>query len=374
MSIDQVFPEIYQEQLNRKKQQLEQQFHPFWTKPITAFASETAHYRMRAEFKIWHEADTAYYAMYKPGEYKQPFIIESFPVASKSINQLMPTLLDAINGCDVLKKRLFQIEFLSSQSGEMVVSLLYHKTLDEHWQMAADRIANKISISIIGRSRKQKLVIGNDFVIETLHVGQQNWHYKQIESSFTQPNAGINEKMINWALQHCRNENQGSVSDLLELYCGNGNFTIPLSACFRQVLATEISKTSVNAALHNTAMNQRENISIARLSSEEISEALAGKRSFRRLTSAGINIENYDFSTVLVDPPRAGLDKTTIDLIRQFDNILYISCNPETLNKNLELLKATHAVEDFAFFDQFPYTNHCECGVKLKSLNRAHNI
>jgi len=67
----------------------------------------------------------------------------------------------------------------------------------------------------------------------------------------------------------------------------------------------------------------------------------------------------------LVDPPRAGLDADTVELIRKVDKILYVSCNPETLKSNLEALSSTHKVERYAVFDQFPYTHHIETGVYL---------
>ena len=61
--------------------------------------------------------------------------------------------------------------------------------------------------------------------------------------------------------------------DLLELYCGNGNFTLPLATRVRKVLATEISKSSVNAALANLADNGVDNVTLVRLSAEELTQA-----------------------------------------------------------------------------------------------------
>ncbi len=67
-----------------------------------------------------------------------------------------------------------------------------------------------------------------------------------------------------------------------------------------------------------------------------------------------------------MDPPRAGLDDGTIALAKDFDNILYISCNPETLRANVAALSATHRIAAAAAFDQFPYTHHLECGLLLQ--------
>ncbi|HFU77292.1 MAG TPA: tRNA (uridine(54)-C5)-methyltransferase TrmA, partial [Epsilonproteobacteria bacterium] len=96
----------------------------------------------------------------------------------------------------------------------------------------------------------------------------------------------------------------------------------------------------------------------------EMTEALNGVREFSRLKD--IDLKTYDFSTVLVDPPRAGLDEGTIALISQIENIIYISCNPETLARDLEILSQTHDVKEAAMFDQFPHTEHVESGVFLR--------
>ena len=99
------------------------------------------------------------------------------------------------------------------------------------------------------------------------------------------------------------------------------------------------------------------------MSSEEFSQAMNGERKFRRLEDFDLTTYNYD--TVLVDPPRAGLDRDSVELVRRFNKIIYISCNPETLKENLALLVETHQIDKFALFDQFPCTDHVETGVIL---------
>ena len=270
----------------------------------------------------------------------------------------MPELLAAIENEKTLAERLFQIDFLTTLRGDTLVTLIYHKKLADEWVQAAKQLQQTFAIDFIGRSRKQKIVLDKDYVTEILSVTGKLFHYQQVENCFTQPNAGVCEKMLAWAYDNTKN----STGDLLELYCGNGNFTIPLSQNFHQVLATEISKNSVKSALYNIALNQADNIKVVRLSSEEISQALKGEREFRRL--AEINLNNYRFNTVFVDPPRCGLDDKTLGLVAGFDRIIYVSCNPHTLLDNI--LKLPHYnIEKFALFDQFPYTNHMECGVIL---------
>lgn len=355
----------YAQQLAAKTEQFQALFQDLATPPLEVFESPEAYFRMRAEFRIWHEGGEICYAMFEPGRKAGTaslIKITDFQTASLGINRLMPALLTALSADDVLKNRLYQCEFLSTQSGEMLVSLIYHKKLDADWEAAARRLQQQLAIRIIGRSKGQKIVLGDDFVTEELTVGNRRYRYRQIEGSFTQPNAAVCEKMLAWAAD-CAGEDP---RDLLELYCGNGNFTLPLARRFRRVLATEVSKTSVAAAQWNIEANGADNIRIARLSAEEFTEAYQGSRTFRRLEEQGIRLADYDFSTVFVDPPRAGIDSDTLRLLAGFERIIYISCNPHTLRDNLAVLDSSHRISRMALFDQFPFTHHIESGVLLE--------
>lgn len=357
--------EHYQEQLDRKinhfRMSLKQISSYDDNQAIEIFTSPEKHYRLRAEFKIWHKGDNSDYAMTDP-ETKKPVLLDEFPIASQRINELMPPLLAAIRNHETLRRKCFQVEFLSTLTGDTVVTLIYHRPLTDEWIEAIQAVKVSLGIHIIGRSRKQKIALDRDYVNETLSVNQTEYHYQQIEGSFTQPNGVVCEKMLTWAI----NKSQDLEGDLLELYCGNGNFTLPLSKNFRHVVATEISKTSVNAALENINRNNIQNVTVVRMSSEDFAQAMDKVREFRRLKD--IDLDDYQFSTVFVDPPRAGLDDATVKMVQRFDNIIYISCNPETLINNLKMLTQTHQIKALAAFDQFPYTNHLETGVILKRL------
>ena len=326
------------------------------------YRSPIEHYRMRAEFRVWHEGNDLYYIMFNK-ETKTPYRVDQFPAASKTINKLMSRIIELVKVSPVLRKKLFQVDFLSGMSEECVISLLYHRQLDDEWQLAAkelhETLNKKFKVSIIGRARKQKEIIGQDFIIETLPVNGNTYQFKHIENSFTQPNATVNCHMIEWAIE----QSQPLAGDLLELYCGAGNFSIPLAAHFDHVVGTEIAKPSVEAAQFNIAVNNITNVQIARLASEEFVEAMEGKREFERLKN--IPLAERNFNTVLVDPPRAGLDPATTEMVSRFNHIIYISCNPETLVENLSVLASTHEVVNAALFDQFPFTGHMESGVLL---------
>ena len=297
--------------------------------------------------------------MFEQGDKHKAILIDDFPIASRRINELMPQLKAAWQASEVLSFKLFQVEFLTTLSGDALITLAYHRPLDEAWQAEAEQLAAGLGVSLVGRSKGKRIVIGRDYVEEQLVVAGRSFRYRQPEGAFTQPNGEVCQKMLNWAFEALGERDD----DLLELYCGNGNFTLPLATRVRRVLATEISKTSVNAALANIEDNGIDNIELVRLSAEELTQALNEVRPFRRL--AGIDLKRYDFGSVFVDPPRAGMDPDTCELTRRFERILYISCNPETLAQNIAQLADTHRIERCALFDQFPYTHHMEAGVLL---------
>ncbi len=350
----------YEAQLLKKLDLNKERFVDLYTREFDICRSPISGYRARAEFKIWHIGDVIHYAM-NALEHKGAVIIEECPQVNEHIFALMPKLLKEIDDARIGHK-LFGADFLSSSSGEIAVSLLYHKQLDALWEEKAKEIAQKVGISIIGRSRKQKLVVGQDYVTETLHVRDVDYKFMQIENSFTQPNPRVNEQMIAWALEQF----EDASGDLLELYCGAGNFSIPFASKFDKVLATEISKSSITAAKNNMELNDVAHIEFVRMSAEEFVQALDGVREFRRMGE--IDITSYALKNIFVDPPRAGMDAESCAFVARHDTILYISCNPETLHRDLELLTQTHKIEKMALFDQFPYTNHVEMGVKLVRL------
>ncbi|KAA0016262.1 tRNA (uridine(54)-C5)-methyltransferase TrmA [Salinicola corii] len=378
MVIFDIDPSRYDAQLEAKRQRIERQFARFSPPPLEVFSSPPSYYRMRAEFRIWHEGDDLFYAMFEAdpkaplqrGRVAQRVVrVDRFPVASERINELMPRLLDAIRDESLMRRKLFQVEFLTTLSGEALITMIYHKPLGEDWEARARELQARLGVSLIGRSRKQRLVLDRDHVWERLEVDGRELRYQQVENSFTQPNAEICRAMLHWARDVTAATAKESRRDLVELYCGNGNFTVALAQNFRRVVATEISRTSVASAQANLEANGIDNVHVARMSAEEFALALAGEKQGRRV--AAMELAECDFSTVLVDPPRAGLDADSCAPLMRYSRIIYISCNPDTLAVNLEQLSRTHRVARMALFDQFPWTDHCECGVLLERRSSA---
>lgn len=360
-----LYDKSYEEQLNFKYQREKERFSDFTTMDFDIIKSEEKAFRNRAEFRIWWEKDENEKEIlsYAMNDFNKNILeINSCQIVSSHIQEIMPKLLDLLMSELTLSYKLFAVEFLASSTNDMLVTLIYHKKLDEKWSKLAKQIEEKLNIKIMGRSRKQKIILSSESINETLTINNQKFKFAYQEGGFTQPNTNVNVQMIEWVLDNI----ETSSNDLCELYCGGGNFTIPLSTKFNKVLATEISKTSIKSALKNCELNNIDKISFIRMSAEEFVQGLQEVRTFNRLKD--VNLKDYNFDTIFMDPPRSGLDDTTRALAKDFKQIIYISCNPETLHRDLEELTKTHEIIRFALFDQFAYTNHIESGVILKKI------
>jgi len=300
-----LYKQSCEERLEYKKEHFSKILHQFYDREIALFGSPSRNYRARAEFRIWHEDNRCSYAM-NSIDAKGLTVIRKCPKTIRAIYDRMEPLMQIVNASKELSHRLFGVEFLAATTGECLVTMLYHRKLDEKWKNQALEICRELDCSTIGRSRKQKVLCGRDYVTERIKAGDQVYIYHHHEGGFTQPNPCLNSKMIAWAKQQAASIGGG---DLLELYCGAGNFTIPLAGHFEKVLATEVSKRSIKSAMENCILNNIDNIDFIRLSSAETCSALKKEREFRRLKEKNLELEQYDFKCLLVDPPRAGLDE-----------------------------------------------------------------
>lgn len=344
-------------EFEEKIEKTKELFKDFWT-TFECFSSPEKNYRTRAEFGIFHNHQGVNYAMFNPKN-KKKYIIQRSDFVDKKISVLMPVLLEKLNTNLNLQQRLFGVEFLATKL-DFSTTLLYHKDIaliHEDLQ----RLSEELGLNLVARSKGKKQIFGKENLKQSLNINGKNFYYEFNNDCFIQPNTFINEKIIEWILKLLENQEKKA---LLELYCGYGNFTLPLSKHFEKVLATELSKINIHFALKNCELNQSFNITFIRMSSEDLSRAFKKEREFYRLRN--VNLDSFDFSHVLVDPPRSGLDESVMKLIKNYENIFYISCNPLSLKENLKILSQTHKITNFALFDQFVKTPHLECGVLLK--------
>ena len=314
------------------------------------YLSPATGYRARAEFGF----SKNYFTMV---ENKQKIYMDKSSIPHPCIEQLMPNLLSKINDSEILQKKLFQINFRTSGT-KVLATLIYHKPLEEDWIQAAQDIQDSLgNISITGRSKKQKILIGEEDLELLCNYANSCFKILQNDLVFFQPNFYLYSLMISFITKQLEDPR-----DLLELYCGCGGFTLPLASKFSKVFATESNRHSIRLLKESIKLNNLSNIQTARLSDDETASALANERPFRRLEN--IDMQSYEFSHILVDPPRAGLSAETIKLSKQFKNMIYISCNPETFLR--DMVKVGRKIESIGIFDQFANTQHLEVVALLK--------
>lgn len=138
--------------------------------------------------------------------------------------------------------------------------------------------------------------------------------------------------------------------DVLDLYCGIGTISMYMSRFARHVTGVEIVKQAIENANDNARMNDIHNVDFVL--------ADAGKDMDKYIKGKGI---------VILDPPRKGVSKELIESLKknQTRKIVYVSCNPATLARDLELFKDAYKLNDICPVDMFPYTIHTECVTSL---------
>lgn len=344
---------------------------------LEVFTSPEEGYRMRSEFSIYRYTHAevpknqcpVQHVMFAPKTKTRIFLNNQFAIANKLINELMPQVAKFIEENYPFGKHPFQVEYLTSLTNQATISFIFRRALDlEQDQLLAERLKHFLQqnnshlnkLNIICRAKKQQIIIGDNYITEEFIVANQKYLLLQVENSFSQPNALINQEMLNYVVNYLKHNSTTQKPDILELYCGVGNFTMALARHARNVLATEVNKQAVDFVYKNIALNNLKNIQVGRVSAEELVQALKKVRPFNRL--AHLDLDSYEFGTVFVDPPRSGLDNASLDILSNYQQIIYVSCNPETLMPNLQYLQEKHQykIQQMALFDQFPQTPHLE--------------
>ena len=166
------------------------------------------------------------------------------------------------------------------------------------------------------------------------------------EMGFSQVNQSVNEILIKDVLTYLKKYGKKEQT-VYDLYCGHGNFSFPIFEQFKEVVGVELSLASVESA--------RQKVRDQGLSSLHVIHQDVGK--FLR-NCTGLQ------GPVLLDPPRVGCQKEVIQSLKELHPpvILYVSCNPQTLVRDLELLGigSQYRIEEICPYDMFPQTDHVE--------------
>ena len=213
---------------------------------------------------------------------------------------------------------------------------------------------NEILISIEGNINSKKLLNGIDYDIKSLYVNDSliygedtiiesisGMRFKILPKAFFQINYEMMIKLYQIIIDYYKNNDYNQV---LDLYCGTGTIGMLVSPYVNKVIGVEVVKEAIKSAKMNSKLNNITNI-----------EFLLGKvedhiKSFKNIDS------------IIVDPPRSGLDKLTLETILRLNvkSIVYVSCDPVTLVRDLKILSEKYQILEVTPIDMFPNTYHVE--------------
>ena len=165
--------------------------------------------------------------------------------------------------------------------------------------------------------------------------------------SFYQVNPIQAEKLYKIAIEAA---NIGENDVVFDLYCGIGTISLFMAKYAKKVYGIEIVEQAIADAVENAKINNIENVEFIAGDVEKVLDEL-------------INYKKIIPDIVMVDPPRKGLDKTSIKNILKIKpkKLVYISCNPATLVRDLKELEEVYKVNSIKPVDMFPFTSHVEC-------------
>jgi len=279
-----------------------------------------------------------------------PFITDMHrcEVLAKPIDGMIDALSTMIGSLSI-RARLPQIEVAVAENGvALVFRVLDTPTADDVELLKKFGEGNNVRIYMQPDGLDSVVLLHPDEPVDALYYTLPEFDIR-IEFNpvgFVQVNSDINEKMVRLAIKLLAPEPDDRV---LDLYCGIGNFSLPLARRCREILGVEGDEMLVAAATDNAALNGLENATfrMADLSKIDGSEAW-----LRR-----------DWDKLLLDPARNGAAEV-IQLMPVIgaERIVYVSCHPGTLARDAGTLVNEHGyrLEATGIIDMFPHTAHAE--------------
>lgn len=238
---------LYDHQLDKKKSDIcasFESFPGFNSDEVFVISSPKCGFRNRCRFQIQKDLDGKYcHILWENG---LPSVqVVCFPIACPIIQFAMRPITSFLNSDSVVGINLSAIHYLSTLSGELLISFIYSNPLPSDWceRMTGLRDCLKSlnfchSIDFIGRSKGQKIVMDKNFVKETLVLSSElQFSYFQVDDGFSNPNGAVNGRALSWictSLEYAKHDymknHSSSPFNILEMYCGNGNHTVALSS------------------------------------------------------------------------------------------------------------------------------------------------
>ncbi len=276
-------------------------------------------YRNKVEIKV----ENGVYGFYKANTH-EIVEVDRCLNAEEAINTIMRStnLLNIKNGSVTIKV---------NYNGEVILVV----TSEEDANIDIEGLRAKCKL--VGIIYNEKLIFGADHFIEIVN----EMFFKETYNSFFQVNRYINSELFKLVL-----ENIEEGAHVIDMCSGVGTLSVVASKKASVVYSLEIVKNAVMDGILNAKMNKRDNI-----------EFMLGDA----YSNIG-KIKDDKIDTIIIDPPRSGLNNEAIKTIldKKVEKVLYISCDPVTLSRDLKMLSEKYAVQKVYLLDMFSYTYHVE--------------
>ncbi len=196
--------------------------------------------------------------------------------------------------------------------------------------------------NIVGIIQNNKTIYGDNYFIDKIG----NYLFKVSYNSFFQVNPFICNCLLDLIKKYTVNAQK-----ILDFYCGVGSLSIAAASNKSYVLGVEIVNNAIRDAFVNKKLNNQKNVDFICAD-----------------TAAVLDKINNTFDTIILDPPRSGVHKNVLNKIidSQIKKIIYVSCQPNTLIRDLKILQPNYQIKEFMLLDMFEWTHHVESFVVLE--------
>ena len=305
----------------------------------------TDHYRLRTQFTVRMKDGRQRIGFFRQGSYDLIEVEDAF-----LLHPLINKTLRAIRSFSDQLPRLSEIHVNASPSG--AVHILFfsedntYPPMDSFFSRLVNIVPEVIGLTGFG-CRKKIFSLGNRRL--TLEI--EGFTLSATEGNFFQVNWEQNKNMVRTVLDFAALTGDEIV---LDLYCGIGNFTLPLSQRAKFAIGIESGYSAIEDAVANAKGNGIANVEFI---ADDMQKGL--KTLIQRKLRADV---------IVLDPPRAGATLKTLERVLAFvpKKIVYVSCNPSTLARDLKFFHLFgFRLDRLQPVDMFPYTYHIECVAEM---------
>jgi 23S rRNA (uracil1939-C5)-methyltransferase len=326
-------------------------------------AERTFGYRNKMEYSFGRDPEGRLtLGLHRRGLFDRPFDLERCHIASETSSAIVAFVRDQAVAAGLpsydTRRREGLLRFLvvreGARTGQVMVNLVASEEHPdfERWAVEIRARFPAVRSVLLNTTRRlsqvasgdvERVLSGSDRIEETL----AGLTYEISSASFFQTNTEQAERLLETALEGL--SLQGG-ERILDLYSGTGTFTLPMARRAREVIGVESNAAAVRDAERNATRNGIENVRFITGEAERL------------------DLEGLGTDAVLVDPPRVGLHAHAVRRLVQLGapRLVYISCNPSTLGRDLALLcQERYRLEWVRPVDMFPHTAHIECVATL---------